>query len=237
MNIHRFARRFCLSALLCSAVSMPASATCPVGLGWSEGLKAYLPADAPFPTSDTKAPPPADPATLDCVFQQWSAEAFVWAVAPGPNGVPRFLQFQTTSQLLSTNLSATRPLTLQLAARSAGHVGEAGFSEGAGAIVQADGNMLVAPNGYPVYASVHMDPSYFATARANMIANGGYNTQPPDSYFNVELLDTRKIIRSSFGRHLNITPIRRGRPTISSRPRATIQAATRSIRRPLRIPW
>jgi hypothetical protein len=47
------------------------------------------------------------------------------------------------------------PRTLQLAARSIVGHGLPGYSEGAGAFVQADGNVLVAPNGYPVYA----DPS------------------------------------------------------------------------------
>ena len=54
-----------------------------------------------------------------------------------------------------------------------------------GAIVEADGNMLVAQNGYPVYASVHMNKSYFDTARKNLIATGGYQNQPASSYFDV----------------------------------------------------
>jgi hypothetical protein len=74
---------------------------------------------------------------------------------------------------------------LTLAARSLTFHGAAGFNEGAGAIVEADGNMLVAQNGYPVYASVHMNPSYFATARKNLIATGGYQSQPTDSSFDV----------------------------------------------------
>jgi hypothetical protein len=46
--------------------------------------------------------------------------------------------------------------------------------------------MLVAQNGYPVYASVHMNKSYFDTARKNLIVNGGYQSQPPSSYFSVD---------------------------------------------------
>jgi hypothetical protein len=42
------------------------------------------------------------------------------------------------------------------------------------AFVEADGSVLVGQNGYPVYASVHMTDSYFNTARANLIVNGGY---------------------------------------------------------------
>ena len=86
----------------------------------------------------------------------------------------------TPAELLDTNESAgepkVRPLTL--AARSHAFRGDPGFSEGAGAIVEADGNMLVSQNGYPVYASVHMNKSYFDTAKKNLIATGGYQNQP-----------------------------------------------------------
>jgi hypothetical protein len=91
----------------------------------------------------------------------------------------------TPADLLSTAENAgeprLRPLTL--AARSETFHGSTGFTEGAGAIVQADGNMQVAPNGYPVYASVHMNQSYFDTAKKNLIATGGYQSQPADSSF------------------------------------------------------
>ena len=40
--------------------------------------------------------------------------------------------------------------------------------------------MLVAQNGYPVYASVHMNKSYFDTAKKNLIATGGYQNQPAE---------------------------------------------------------
>jgi hypothetical protein len=149
-------------------------------IGWAEGLANYLNANAAFPTQDT--PIGAD----DCQFHQWSWEAFVWATALDSNGVPRFMNLPTPSQLLNAGTpSGKRTTPLKLAARSSTPHGVAGFVEGAGAIVEADGNMLVAPNGYPVYASVHMNPSYFGTAQKNMIANGGYVSQPADSYFNV----------------------------------------------------
>jgi hypothetical protein len=93
----------------------------------------------------------------------------------------------TPEDLLSQNDNAgePKPRTLTLAARSQTFHGITGFTEGAGAIVEADGNMLVAQNGYPVYASVHMNKSYFDTAKKNLIATGGYQSQPPDSYFSV----------------------------------------------------
>ena len=49
--------------------------------------------------------------------------------------------------------------------------------------MQADGNVLVAPNGYPVYTSVHMNPTYFATARKNLIATGDYQKGQPNDTF------------------------------------------------------
>jgi hypothetical protein len=146
--------------------------------GWSEGLVRYLAPTFPFPTSDTKNLP-----TPDCDFHQWSWEAFVWATAlindPGSGAtVPRFMTLATPAELLNTdeNAGEAKPRTLTLAARS--HAFQ-------GAIVEADGNMLVAQNGYPVYASVHMNKSYFDTARKNLIVTGGYQSQPQNSYFDV----------------------------------------------------
>jgi hypothetical protein len=169
-----------------NAAPPPPARGCPA-LGWAEGLGRYLKPDFPFPTSDTKTIP-----TPDCNFHQWSWEAFVWATAlikdPASGAtVPRFMTLATPADLLLQDENAgeakLRPLTL--AARSEVFHGTPGFTEGAGAIVEADGNMLVAQNGYPVYASVHMNKSYFDTARKNLIATGGYQNQPADSSFSV----------------------------------------------------
>jgi hypothetical protein len=170
-----------------AAAPPPPAKGCP-GFGWSEGLGQYLAPNAAFPTSDTKTLP-----TPDCIFHQWSWEAFVWATAlvadPASGTVPRFLTLPTPAELLPTNTNESvgqpKPRTLTLAARSGTFHGLEGFTEGAGAIVEADGNMLVAQNGYPVYASVHMNQSYFDTARQNLIVTGGYQSQPADSSFNV----------------------------------------------------
>jgi hypothetical protein len=156
--------------------------------GWSEGLNRYLSPNFPFPTSDTQTVP-----TPDCNFHQWSWEAFVWATAlindPGSGtSVPRFMTLATPAELLDSNESVGEPKArpLVLGARSHAFRGESGFSEGAGAIVEADGNMLVAQNGYPVYASVHMNKSYFDMAKKNLIATGGYQNQTAiDSYFDI----------------------------------------------------
>lgn len=156
---------------------------CPA-FGWSEGLGQYLSPTAAFPTDDTK-----NPNAPDCVFHQWSWEAFVWATAlvngPGGSKVPRFMTLPTPDRLLKSAAVDAAPLVLQLGARSHVLLGQRGFTEGTGAIVEADGNMMVAQNGYPVLASVHMNPSYFNTARQNLIATGGYQKGDPNRYFNV----------------------------------------------------
>jgi len=159
----------------------PPSERCPM-LGWSEGLAAFQKPGAPFPTNDTKNLP-----TPDCAFHQWSWEAFVWATALDGNGVPRFMSLPTAADLLDPAAAAggERPRPLKLGLRSLQAHGTAGFSEQAGAIVEADGNMLVAPNGYPVYGSVHMNPAYFAVAKKNLIITGGYLKQPPNDFFAV----------------------------------------------------
>lgn len=169
-----------------SAAPPPPAKNCPA-FGWSEGLGNYLKPDAAFPTSDTKTIP-----TPDCNFHQWSWEAFVWATALVKDSgsgaaVPRFMTLATPDELLGNaeNAGAPRQRPLTLAARAQVFHGTAGFTEGAGAIVEADGNMLVAQNGYPVYASVHMNQGYFNTARKNLIATGGYQSQPADSSFAV----------------------------------------------------
>ena len=127
---------------------------CPIGFGWSEGLAIYLEPTAKMSTKDT-----AKYATPDCAFHQWSWQTFVWANALDENGTPRFMKMPTPAQLLTDDPKASK--TLRLASRAHATQQVEGVIEGAGAIVEADGNMLVAPNGYPVYASVHMNSSYF----------------------------------------------------------------------------
>ena len=168
------------------AAPPPPAKNCPP-FGWSEGLDRFLAPGFAFPTSDTRSL-----SAPDCNFHEWSWEAFVWATAlikdpASGTTVPRFMTLATPADLLNNSATAgePKPRPLTLAARSETFHNLPGFSEGAGAIVEADGNMLVAQNGYPVYASVHMNPSYFATARKNLIATGGYQSEPAGSYFDV----------------------------------------------------
>jgi len=95
-----------------------------------------------------------------------------WLLCVDANGVPRFMKLHTPDDLFKSNGGENGPHVLTLASRATHAVGD--HVEGAGAIVEADGNMLVAPNGYPVYASVHMNDAYFSTVKQNMIFNGGY---------------------------------------------------------------
>lgn len=150
-------------------MALQADGICPLN-GWAEGLSNYLKPTAQFPTQDTPT------SATDCNFQQWSWEAFAWAMAPvGPGGAPRFLLLPTEGDLTGTSAAAgtlhRRPL--KLAARTLRKPGTTGGAQGPGAIVEADGNMMVGPGGYPVYGSVHMNQSYFKTAKANMITQSG----------------------------------------------------------------
>jgi hypothetical protein len=159
---------------------------CP-SFGWSEGLASnFQQPNSQFPVNDTKPNPnkPNDPIP-DCNFHMWSFEAFVWATALNKQNVPRFMTLPTEEDLLSPLAFAAtvHPRTLQLAARSVVGHGLPGYTEGAGAFVQADGHVLVAPNGYPVYTSVHMNPTYFATARNNLIATGDFQKGQPNDTF------------------------------------------------------
>ena len=159
-----------------SAAPAAAAAACPA-LGWSEGLIRFLAPDARVPTTEP---------TTDCGFHEWSWETFVWATALDKSGTPRFMTLPTVDDLVSIKPDAekegVRPL--RLANRALKPHGANGAPEVAGAIVEADGNMMVAPNGYPVLASVHMNPSYFKTAKKNLIVDGGYQKNPDqDAYF------------------------------------------------------
>jgi hypothetical protein len=152
-----------------------AGLNCPEGLGWSEGLGAYLDASAELPTDFSAT---AD----DCLFHQWSWEAFVWATAPVDDKL-RFMTLKTIEQLDGTVPANSSGLLNLTPRQSKAHVGT---PEYAAAFVEADGSMLVGPNGYPVYASIHMNDSYFGTAENNMIANGGYaKNAGGDNYFDV----------------------------------------------------
>ncbi|MBI5380929.1 MAG: hypothetical protein HZA31_03400 [Opitutae bacterium] len=94
----------------------------------------------------------------------------------------------TPADLLSSAPHAIKkgPHQLKLALRSSQKHGTPGYTEGAGAIVEADGNMLVAQNGTPVYASVHFNASYAQTAKQNLLITGAFDANAQkDDYFSV----------------------------------------------------
>jgi hypothetical protein len=146
--------------------------------GWATTLAGFL--------APTAAVPTTEPIT-DGQFHEWSWEAFAWATALDSNGLPRFMSLNTPADLLGASGAAKKkPHLLQLALRSPVKHGTAGYTEGAGAIVEADGNMLVALNGYPVYASVHFNASYLQTAQQNLVITGAFDANAQkDDYFSV----------------------------------------------------
>ncbi|HEY6816292.1 MAG TPA: hypothetical protein VI168_12190, partial [Croceibacterium sp.] len=141
-----------------------ATGACPQGLGWAEGLTAFFDPAKQFPTTFSAD---AD----DCLFQQWSWEAFSWATAM-IDGQPRFMSLKTMEQL-DPGGNAAPAGVLRLTPRST-KAHNLPVEEYDAAFVEADGSVLVGQNGYPVYASVHMNDSYFTTAQQNLIVNGGY---------------------------------------------------------------
>jgi hypothetical protein len=175
-----------LSASPSYAADSETASLCPP-FGWSEGLNVYLKQNTSMPIDQTSD---------DCSFHMWSWEAFIWATALD-NGVPRFMSLATPDQLFASNDNKAKKGMLRLSTRAiSAHSDSTSNStsnsasnkpEGAGAIVEADGNMLVGKNGYPVYASVHMNSAYFNTVKQNMIVNGGYQNPPaaPNDYFTV----------------------------------------------------
>lgn len=153
-----------------------AAGSCPEGLGWAEGLEAYLGPTATMPTAMSAT-------ANDCLFNQWSWETFVWANAP-INGTPRFLTWRVPDDLLANTARVPRTSLLRLDAHMKPVPTAPGANNQDGAIVEADGSMLIGPNGYPVYASSHMTSNYFDVVKRNMIATGAYESNPnQDDYF------------------------------------------------------
>ena len=130
--------------------------TCPK-FGWAEGLVNYTGYPAPpFPTEDT-----ANLSAEDCIFQQWSWEAFVWATAIGTDGRARFTTLHNGDELGKSVSAAKGPKPLNLKPRdlkpAASRQERAGDDP-----AQAGGGMLVDQNGQIVWYSTHMNDAYFS---------------------------------------------------------------------------
>jgi hypothetical protein len=163
----------CLLALLLSASGLsaqaPSSSTTPgpcPAFGWAEGLVKYINPQAQFPTQDTQN---STPPGVDCVFHQWSWEAFVWATAiiqpPGaPTAQPRFLFLPNLDGLTSPELAKAGPKPLVLKPRTLKKRGAAqdpnfGFNQA------GSGGIIVDQNGQVVWYSVHANDIYFQFAK------------------------------------------------------------------------
>jgi len=151
-----------------------AGLNCPDVFGWGEGLGSNQKKDAAMPTAFTDN-------EQDCDFNEWSWEAFIWANAI-LDGKPRFLSWKTDGDLAGASAGTDGMLRLGSHAKP---VHSRAVSQD-GAIIEADGSMLIGPNGYPVYASVHMTDGYFNTVKNNLISTGAYENPPSsDDYFSV----------------------------------------------------
>jgi hypothetical protein len=133
---------------------------CPIGTGWAEGLVQYTDYPAhPFPTTETKSL-----CAVDCNFQQWSWEAFVWATAIGPDGRARFTTFGNIDELgkKTTATKGPKPLGLKprdLKPRTTKSSGDTPQ--------QAGGGIVVDQNGQIIWYSTHMNPAYFQFVQQN----------------------------------------------------------------------
>jgi hypothetical protein len=130
--------------------------TCPK-FGWAEGLANYIAYPAPpFPTEDT-----ANLSAEDCLFHQWSWEAFVWATAIGSDGHARFMTLHNGEEVGKTAVATKGPRPLKLKPRDlkppAARQNRAGDDP-----AQAGGGILVDQNGQIVWYSTHMSDAYFS---------------------------------------------------------------------------
>lgn len=155
-----------LLAPLAGAQSPTPTATanpmCPK-LGWAEGLVKYTAYPAPpFPTDDTRSV-----SALDCSFQQWSWEAFVWATAIGPDGRARFATLRNIDELGKKTAAVTKgPKPLGLKPRDLKPQGpRANRSDDDPA--QAGGGVLVDQNSQILWYSTHMNDAYFKFVQQN----------------------------------------------------------------------
>ena len=139
-----------------SPTPTPSPGPCP-GFGWAEGLVKYINFNPPaaFPTQDT-----VNSSTTDCVFHQWSWEAFVWATALDSTGQPRFLglgNLDAIGQPPAAKKAAKSPLLLKPRnLKPRGTQQDLQGDEQAGSK-----GLLVDQNGQVVWYSAHANPLYY----------------------------------------------------------------------------
>lgn len=166
-------------------VSASPTPPCP-GFGWAEGLVKYTAYPAPpFPTDDT-----ANVNAQDCVFHQWSWEAFVWATAIGPDGHARFTTLHNFDELGKKTSAAKgfrplglKPRDLKPKGASANQPGDNPKAAAGDDPKQAGGGVLVDQEGQIVWYSTHMNDAYFAFVQKN--GGAGYGNAPDSLNFPV----------------------------------------------------
>jgi hypothetical protein len=190
-----------LAASACLLLAgLPASAqNCPAPSSW-------------FPHSRTPPPNPnifpGNTTATDCDFHQWAWQTFLYLTQEA-GGRPRFLSYPTDGDLFPANpeqkpptlaalrSQAARPL-LRLKVRAAKpRVG--GKVENPNSIAQAgSGGVLVAPDGNPLFYSVHFDDTFYDFVESNsyydyatFITNNPNVTFPPGA---TELKASWKIV-------------------------------------------
>jgi len=107
---------------------------------------------------------------VDCNFQQWSWEAFVWATAIGSDGRARFTTFGNVDELGKKTAATKGPKPLGLkprdlkprGSRQSRLLGSSGDEP-----QQAGGGIVVDQNGQIIWYSTHMNPAYFQFVQKN----------------------------------------------------------------------
>lgn len=147
--------------------------------GWAEGLAKYTVFPAPpFPTEDT-----VNPNAEDCVFHQWSWEAFVWATAIGPDGHARFTTLHNVDELGKPAAAISKgPKPLGLKPRDLKPPG-ARQNRAGDDPAQAGGGVLVDQTGQIVWYSTHMNDAYFSFLQ--QYGGAGYLNAAPSLNFPV----------------------------------------------------
>ena len=138
---------------------------CPIGTGWAEGLVQYTNYSHAFPTSETHSL-----CAVDCNFQQWSWEAFVWATAIGSDGRARFTTFGNVDELGRKTAATKGPKPLGLKPRDLKPRGSRQsrlLGSSADEPQQAGGGIVVDQNGQIIWYSTHMNPAYFQFVQKN----------------------------------------------------------------------
>jgi hypothetical protein len=170
---------FVFATEICAQSPTPSPTPLCPQFGWAEGLGKYTVYPAPpFPTEDT-----VNPQAEDCVFHQWSWEAFVWATAIGSDNRARFTTLHNVDELgKPAAATAKGPKPLALKPRDLKPPG-ARQNRAGDDPAQAGGGFLVDQTGQILWYSTHMNDAYFNFLQQN--GGAGYAQAPPSLNFPV----------------------------------------------------